>query len=64
MSFQTDLGCLLMCDSCIAWFTCEAPASGSRARFDWLLGNYFLYWAALPSLNTNGGGGVLSPPSA
>lgn len=57
MSFQTDLGCLLMCDSCIAWFNCGTPASESRACLDRLLGSYFWYWAALPSLNTKGGGG-------
>lgn len=50
MSFQTDLGCLLMCDTCIAWFNCGIPASGSRACLDWLLGSYIFTGLPYPVL--------------
>lgn len=50
-----DLGPLLICHSCVSWYTCGTPNTGCRGcllLFCLLLAPYSSHCVALPSLNT------------
>ena len=54
-SMKIDVGPLHVGDNCVAWSVCGTSITGTRTCpwcMNWLFGTYFLWWDALPTLNT------------